>query len=164
MRVPRVRFQLWMFMIAVAVSAGLMVEVRQRQERFIQLCEAHHRRADACFDRAGRICTFGETPQSIEAFYRGRGPTLWSDYKMGLYHCDLAYKYEKASCRPWLPMLPDPPPPNGFSDLRALAWWGLETLLAAAPWILIYVLLLTLRVRMRKAEGWSSCLSCRWCG
>jgi hypothetical protein len=150
MRVPRVRLRLWLFMIAVAVSAGLMAETRRRQERFFRLGLAHHQRADDCFDRCGRICKSGETPQSSQAYYRGLGPTAMADYKSGLYYRDLADKYQRASYRPWLPVLPDPPPPNGFRDVPNLAWWALETIVTAAPWMVAFVLALTFRASIKK--------------
>jgi hypothetical protein len=139
-----------MLLLAAAALAGLMAEIRHRRERFLQICVVHHEQTEACFDRAGRICKDGETSQSIEAFYRRRGPAVWSDYKMALYHLHLADKYEQAARRPWLPVLPDLPPPGGFSNLRALAAWGLETGSAAAPLIGVAFLILTWRAMERK--------------
>jgi hypothetical protein len=153
MRVPRLRLRLWLVMVTVALFAGLMAEARRRQERFFRLCLSYHQRADACLDRCGRICKSGETPQSIEASCLRRGPTALADYKTGLYYAELADKYKEASYRPWLPVLFDPPPPNGFRDVPALAWWGLEIIVTAAPWMVILVLVLTFRARIKKAES-----------
>ena len=87
MRLPKMQFRLWMAMVAVAISAGILAEFGQRRERLARLGIAHRERADACFDRTGRICKLGETPTSIEAFYRRQGPTVWSDYQKGLFTC-----------------------------------------------------------------------------
>jgi hypothetical protein len=91
-----------MAMVAVAIFAGVTAELVQRRGRLARLCVAHHERADAYFDRIGRICKFGETPASIEAFYRRQGPSAWLDYQAGLYHSALAYLYGEAANRPWL--------------------------------------------------------------
>jgi hypothetical protein len=138
-----------MVMVAVAICAGVLAEFGLRRERLVRLCHAHHERADACFDRTGRICKLGQTPRSIDAFYRRQGPTVWLDYQTGLYHAALSYKYDEAANRPWLPMLSDLPPPDGITDIRALAEWGLEALLEATPLFGVGVLLLTVRARTR---------------
>jgi hypothetical protein len=144
MRVPRVRFRLWMAMVTVAVSGGVMAEIGQRRERLARLCIGYHERADACFDQTGRICKLGETPASIEAFYRRQGPTVWLDYQKGLYHLTLANQYDQAANRPWLPMLSELPPIGCFMDIRTLAQWGLEALLEATPLFGTLMLVLTL--------------------
>jgi hypothetical protein len=152
MRVPCVRFRLWMPMVTVAICAAVMAEIGQRRERLARLCIAHHERADACFDRTGRICKLGETPASIEAFYRRQGPTVWLHCEMGLFHLALAYRYDQAANRPWLPMLSELPPIGRFRDVRALAQWGLEALLEATPLFGIFMLLLTLRAATFKTR------------
>jgi hypothetical protein len=156
MRFPHLRFQLWVVMVTVAVSAGVTAEFGQRRKRLARLCIAHHERADACFDRTGRICKFGETPASIEAFYRRQGPTVWSDFQTGLYHLALANEYGEAANRPWLPMLSDLPPLDGLRDIRALAEWGLEAFLEAGPLSGIFVLLVILRAGTPRAVRLSS--------
>ena len=145
MRLPHMRFRLWMAMVTVAVCAGVMAEIGQRRERLARLCSEYHERADACFDRSGRICKLGETPASIEASYRRQGPSEWLDYQKGLYHLNLANQYDQAANRPSLPMLPALPPIGRFMDTRTLAQWGLEALLEATPLFGILLLLLTLR-------------------
>jgi hypothetical protein len=72
---------------------------------------------------------------------------------MALFHLHLADKYSEASRRPWLPVLPDPPPPDGFGDLRTLAAWELDTGLAATPWIGTIGLMLIWRATGRKAAA-----------
>jgi hypothetical protein len=115
------QFRLWMVMLAVMVTACAMAEFGQRRARLARLCIARHERADKCFDRAGRICKFGETPGSIEAFYRRQGPAVWLDYQTGLFHSALSWQYDKAANRPWFPVLSELPPLNDFSESRALA-------------------------------------------
>lgn len=125
------RFRLWMAMVTVAIAAVVMAEVGRRRERLARFCIASHERADACFDRTGRICKLGETPASVAAFYRRQGPTIWADYQAGLRHLALADVYDKAANRPWFPMLTGLPPSDGFADIPAIAEWGREALLEA---------------------------------
>ena len=153
MRRASVRFRLWMTMGVVAVFAGAMAEISLRRERLARLCVAHHERAEACFDRSGRICKQGETPQSIEAFYRRQRPAIWADYRTGLHHLALADQYERAANRPGLPRLWDFPPLDEFRDVRSLADWGLEAVMEAVPLFGILVLLLTIRTATAKTGG-----------
>jgi len=101
-------------------------------------------------------CTFGETAQSIDAFYRRKGPKVWRDYQTSLYHSTLSYGYGKAADRTWLPMLSDLPPLGECRNLRALAEWGLEALLEATPLFGIIVLVLTFRAGTTKSVALSS--------
>ena len=105
MQVAFVRFRIWMAMLAVAFSAIVMVEFRQRRERLTRLCVSQLERANACLDRAGRICKQGETPQSIDSSYRRRGPRIWQDYQDALNHLTLNEQYNGAASRMWMPML-----------------------------------------------------------
>jgi len=84
-------------MITVAVIAGVLAEFGQRRERLARLCIEQHERADACFDRTGRICKLGQTLQSIEAFYRRQGPTVWRVYQTGQCHLALYRLYDEAA-------------------------------------------------------------------
>jgi hypothetical protein len=124
MRRPSGRLRLRVAIVAVAILAGVTAEMSHRRGRLARLCIAHHELADACFDRIGRICKLGETPASIEAFYRRQGPSAWLDYQTGLYHSALADQYEKAANRPWFPLLAGPPPLDVIRDVRSLAEWG----------------------------------------
>jgi hypothetical protein len=134
-----------MAMVAVAIFAGVTAEMVQRRGRLAELCVAHHERADACFDRIGRICKVGETTASIEAFYRRQGRSAWLDYQAGLYHGALAYQYHKAANRPWLPGLAGLPLVDGFWEVRSLAEWGQEALIEAMPLLGIFALLFAFR-------------------
>jgi hypothetical protein len=137
------RFRLWMLMVTVAVSAGSMAELEQRRERLARLSMAHYDRAQACFDRSGRICGFGETPQSIEAFYRRQGPTVWRDYQTGLNHLALCRQYDDAANRRWVPMLAGTPTCYRSADVRSVAEWGLEALLETIPfWGVVAVIVI----------------------
>jgi hypothetical protein len=64
------QFRLWLVLVTVVVSAGMMAELGQRRERLARLCIVNRGRADACFDLTRRICDFGEISSDIEAFYR----------------------------------------------------------------------------------------------
>ena len=70
-------------MVAVAIIAVVTDEMGQRRGRLSRLGVAHYERADAYLDQLGRIGKFGETPASIEAFYRRQGPSPWLDYQDG---------------------------------------------------------------------------------
>jgi hypothetical protein len=153
MRRPSRRFRLWMVMVAVAIFAGVTAEMVERRGRLARLCFAHHERADAYFDRIGRICKFGETPASIEASYRRQGPSAWLDYQTGLYHLTLANAYDEAANRPRLPLLAGLPPWNGFQNIRSLAEWGAEAVMEAMPFVGIFALLLTIRAGTTKIVG-----------
>jgi hypothetical protein len=153
MRGPRMRFRLWMAMVAVAIFAGVTAEMVQRRARLARLCIAHHERADTYFDRIGRICKFGETPASIEASYRRQGPSAWLDYQTGLYHLTLANEYDQAANRPWLPLLAGLPPFDGFRNFRSLEEWGVEAVMEAMPFVGIFALLFTLRTGTTKIVG-----------
>ena len=147
------QFRLWMVMVTVAVSAGIMAELGQRRERLARIGAAHRERAAACFRRIPSLCKWGQTPRSIEAFYRREGPTVWLDYQMARYHGALAYPYENAADRTWLPLLLDLPPLDGLRNVRTLAQWGMEAALEATPFLGIFVLRLTLRAGAAKAVG-----------
>ena len=132
-------------MIAVAIFAGVTAEIVQRRGRLARLSIAHHEQADAYFDRVGRVCKFGETPASIEAFYRCQGPSAWLDYQTGLYHAALASEYYEAANRPWLPLLASLPPFDGFRNIGSLAEWGAEAVMEAMPFVGMFALLIVLR-------------------
>jgi hypothetical protein len=151
MRRPSGRLRLWVAMVAVAIFAGVTAEMSNRRQRLWRLCITHHERADTYFDRVGRICKFGETPASIEAFYRRQGPLAWRDYQTGLYHSALADHYDKAASRPWLPGLAGLPPVDGLRDVRSLAEWGLEAVMEAIPIFGFFALLFALRAGATKS-------------
>jgi hypothetical protein len=155
MQRPSGRFRLWMAMVAVAIFAGVTAEMVQRPGRLARLCITHHERADAYFDRIGRICKFGETPASIEAFYRRQGPSAWRDYQAALYHLALAKECDEAANRTWLPLLAGLPPLDGFRNVRSPAEWGLEAVMEALPFFGIFALLLTFRAGTTKTVGLS---------
>jgi hypothetical protein len=63
-----------MVIFAVMATACAMAEFGRRRARLARLCIAHHERADKCFDRAWRICKFGETANR-PCVIRGRAPS-----------------------------------------------------------------------------------------
>ena len=153
MRFPRIRFRLWMVMAAVTVLAGVMAELSQRRARLYRLGFAHHERASALLERAGAgwVCDYSQTHEAIEAAFRRQGPSDYLDYQMGRYHLSLMHPYFKAANRQWFPVLSERPVLDGVSDSRAVAEWGLEAILEAAPVFGIGTLLLIVRAATRKA-------------
>jgi hypothetical protein len=151
-----VRFRLQMAMVVVAACAGVMAEMGQRSERLVRLSIAHHEKADARFDRTGRICKLGQTPASIEASYRRQGPMVWREYQAGTYHLAFANMYGQAANRPWLSLLITIPPIGGLNEIPALAEWAREALLEATPLSGLAVLLLILVARTLRAPRSSS--------
>ncbi len=142
MCLPPVRLRLWKLMVAIIIVVGLMAEICHRPARFGRLSMMHHDRANACLDRAGRVCKLGQTPTSIENFYHRQGPVAWQDWKTAQYHFRLAAKYADACNGPWLPVLPDGLPPGNPRDVGATADWAKETLSAVTTFIGILVVLL----------------------
>jgi hypothetical protein len=153
MRWPVRRFRLWMAMAGVAIFAGVTAELVQRRGRLVRLCIAHHERADAYLDQIGRVCKFGETTASIDAFYRRQGPSAWLSYQAAVYHLTLAGEYERAANRTWLPLLDGLPPIGGLRDVRSIAEWGREAAMEAFPLFGVVALLLSLRAGITKTVG-----------
>ncbi len=142
-----------MVMVTVAVSAIVTAELVKRRERLARLCEAHHQQAFDCLGENKLACKFGETTQSIEAFYRQMGPNAWRDYQTSVYHSNLSRQYDEAANRPWFPTLAHLPPLDGFRRCESLAEWSLEALLEATPFFGVVVMLLTIRAGIAKAKG-----------
>jgi len=140
-----------MLMVTVAVLAGVMAELGQRRQRLVRLCIAHHEQAFVCLDGIV-ICKFGETRQSIDAFYRRQGPKAWRDYQTSLLHSALSRDYGDAAGRPWFPALAGLPPSGGVRNNEALAEWGLEAILEATPLFGTFVLFLTFRTGIPRSE------------
>jgi hypothetical protein len=92
MRLPRVRFTLRRMMgavILVGVGLGLSVWMDRRAERFRALGADHIR-------KVGVVSSPDPWPYEVRA----------------IYHLTMAKKYRAAALRPWLPVEPDPPPPE----------------------------------------------------
>jgi hypothetical protein len=132
-------------MVGIAIFACVTAEMVQRRERLARCCIAHHERADAYLDRVGRVCKLGQTPASIEAFYRRQGPLAWRDYQAALHHLALANEFSEAANRTWLPGLVGFPPLDGFRDVGSIVEWGLEAMMEAMLFLGIFAVLLTIR-------------------
>jgi hypothetical protein len=99
-KLPRLR--VWTLMILVAVvgiSFRVPETIRQRQIQFSRLAYDH---------RARMIC-FGRLDREIVWYdgYRNRVTLAQHGW-----HTAMAEKYARAGDRPWLPVAPDPPPPE----------------------------------------------------
>jgi hypothetical protein len=102
MRSPRFRLRTLMAAVAVAgVGLGLWTGLHRRARRFQGLAEYHRMRSTA-----------GVSPLNP------RGPTvvnfLWEETPRARasWHSAMADKYTYAARSPWLPVAPDPPPPE----------------------------------------------------
>jgi hypothetical protein len=158
MRLPRVGLKLWTIMVLVAVAGCAMAELSQRRMRLARLFVALHDRADAYVERAGGyVCKLGETPQSIEASYRRRGPEALGDYRTAAYLFELAAIYDRAANRQWVPMLGALPPAGGLRHLGALAEWVMEALIESTPLFAIAIGLVALRRGSR-----ATTVPCQW--
>jgi hypothetical protein len=104
MRIPRVRFTIARMMVAVAVIALLLgaVAILRRRANLQGLADYH-----------------AETARQIRSLhvwtFRPDGPPVdisFEDPRLADYHEDMAGKYKRAACYPWLPVAPDPPKPK----------------------------------------------------
>jgi hypothetical protein len=108
----------WMVAVAVvAVAIGLMIGggawLQQRRDYFLSLARSHQNevtsstaRGEALKSRIGG--TSGMSNEEIMHLYRRYEQiTDRADH-----HASLVRKYEHAARYPWLPVEPDPPPPD----------------------------------------------------
>jgi hypothetical protein len=119
MRPPR--FRLRTLLVAVAVAAvmlGVIVPMVRLRARYseraaghggsAQFYLEHARAADQGHGGCMKIGARGSI-QEIKAAYRRVAPKY---RRIADYHSLMARKYERASRYPWLPVPPDPPPPD----------------------------------------------------
>lgn len=99
MPVPRCRIRTLMMAVAVVAMPLSAVSIcMTRAARFRQLSAEHESKT--------RI---GATPI---VFWNGGTPVCDQLTLLGAWHAEMAEKYLEASLRPWLPVPPDPPPPE----------------------------------------------------
>ena len=89
MRPPRFRLRTLMVAVVFAAVALGGFEMLRRRERFLALAAYHASRA-----------------VSLTRYY-----SFFFPRKLP-WHLDMQRKYERAATRPWLPIAPDPPPPD----------------------------------------------------
>jgi hypothetical protein len=100
MRFPHFRIRTLMIAVAVvAVLAAGFVRCKQRQDRFAELASR--------YDRESELLP-GIWSGPGEAY---EGP-LGLPYRRGEYLDQMSLKYRSAASHPWLPVPPDPPPPE----------------------------------------------------
>jgi hypothetical protein len=108
MRLPSVRFTVRRMMITVAVVALWLIPITfmERQHRFRRLAQYHR-------DAGGGPFFISLLSPEGEAYLNelGRKASLLSPERLK-WHRELADKYGQAAARPWLPVSPDPPPPE----------------------------------------------------
>jgi len=98
MRLPRFRHRT--LMVAMAV-VGLALGMSARRARF-QAIAADHK---------SRTAMIGAGDLLVMEWFDARGRRVKSR-QLSQWHAALARKYERAAHYPWLPVAPDPPPPN----------------------------------------------------
>ena len=115
MRVPRLRITIRSVMIIVAVAA-LALAAEATRRRMANLSAAYRLRALVHQNKAE--LAEGNAIESESAYRRGQPPdpkyAKWSEgfQRLAEFHCAMMRKYERAASRPWLPIDPDPTPPQ----------------------------------------------------
>jgi len=99
--------------LAIGLTIGVGVRLRQRREYFLSLAQSHQKEVASSAARGNALKSrFGGTSgMTDEELMRLRG-----DYDRMMdradHHASLARKYERATRYPWLPVEPDPPEPE----------------------------------------------------
>jgi hypothetical protein len=111
MRRPRLRFRLRRMMAGVAILAvffGVVVALRRKSEVFRRDSQVHARKAQTYADVGWGLQRFKEGDARVDEANQRLASRYWH---LHTYHRQLKGKYERAAARPWLPVVPDPPPP-----------------------------------------------------
>jgi hypothetical protein len=126
MRLPRVQFKMRGMLIAVASVALLMGGLRLFRLRSVyQKAAVAHlahenlaRTLQSFVENEGKNereleIAFGmRVEQESEAVKAKRAADSRLNQRTAEYHAALKHKYERAASRPWVPIAPDPPPPE----------------------------------------------------
>jgi hypothetical protein len=118
MRLPRPRFTLRGSMLAVAISAlllGVWLWGERRRAQFSALARWHERQV------LWNVCVIvGHPGPDGEYIWEprsrpqepGNPPASPRQQRISTWHYQMAMKYDRATGNPWLPVAPDPPPPE----------------------------------------------------
>jgi hypothetical protein len=109
MRLPRVRFSIRQFMVAVAtVALAMAIRIECARIRLwsldYQLRSLNHGLAAMSDD--GRPAFSCRGPFEFPSLVRNRNP------RKAVYHAAMSRKWAEAAERAWLPVTPDPPEPD----------------------------------------------------
>jgi hypothetical protein len=113
MRLPRFRLTVRALMVAVAVAGLTMGIIQERSIQFRELASAYGRGANELGvgfptpSRGRRSPTITRSGQLVED-----GPEAERLDRRYWWLREMAAKYEWAAENPWLPVAPDPPPPD----------------------------------------------------
>ena len=114
MRLPRFRLRTLLVAVAVAAAAMEAVLMLQRAAAYRRLAERYAER-----ERMHRDSAALATAEAEDLAERGSadGASLWRDRAddnaaKAARSAELSRKYRRAAARPWLPVAPDPPPPD----------------------------------------------------
>lgn len=122
MRVPR--FRIRTMMVAVAVLGTALGVLAERRARFLRRAAYHRTQFNpVSFTVAAFPGTGGPIPAASESgltelvAWDSQGNELTADQErahsaLNAWNSTLVNKYEHAARYPWLPVEPDPPPPN----------------------------------------------------
>ena len=106
MRVPRVRFTVRRLMVAVALLSLLLGLVAQR-ERLLRLSSYHAEQSHLTM-----IVQQSNLPAAADAVGAQQPGAYLSPTPRSQWHTRMFMKYQASASRPWLPVEPDPPPPE----------------------------------------------------
>ena len=111
MRPPRFRLRTLLIAVAVmGVALGAWGRIEGRRARMLGLAEEHRSRiVGLSIDRD--YARLGVSLCDITTGYPLR-PVTPGERRRDRWHFRLYLKYQDAAARPWLPVAPDPPPPE----------------------------------------------------
>jgi hypothetical protein len=123
MRIPRMRYTMKRMMLAVAVLALIMGGLRivwlrdgyRKAAAYYASLEKLHRESRRFVEDGGRAeeelaLAFGEKVSGEDKKQQSTEVRGWQ--RLSDYCAALRRKYERAAARPWIPVDPDPPPPQ----------------------------------------------------
>jgi hypothetical protein len=110
MRLPRMTTRRWMIYVVVVALSVAGEQMRRRAVQYRRQAERHAKIELACRQAAARLPLM--KPSDFRFYCGTMVRDLLRTPRLAAYHADLRCKYEYAARYPWLPVEPDPPPPE----------------------------------------------------